>query len=86
MNANYSDRLKISTSQVLFGNMLNLDRGIFLKHPERLVFQSLSADMSKLLAMQDNLLKASAKEFLRTDSLRLTTKELHKHTDYLPNT
>ena len=76
----------MSSSQMLFGNMLNLDRGICLKHPERLISQSLSAYMSKLLAMQDNLLKASAEEFLRTDSLRLTTKELHKHTDYLPNT
>ena len=37
----------------------------------------LSAYMSKLLAMQDNLVKASARELLRTDSLRLTTKEPH---------
>ena len=27
-NANYSDRLKISSSQMLFGNMLDLDRGV----------------------------------------------------------
>ena len=37
LNANYSDRLKISSSQMLFGNMLDLDRGIFLEHPEHLV-------------------------------------------------
>ena len=86
LNANYSDRLKISSSQMLFGNMLNLDRGIFLKHPERLVYKSLSGYMSKLLSMQDNLLKASAAELLRTDTLRLTTKELHKHTVFLPDT
>ena len=42
--------------------------------------------MSKLLSMQDNLLKASAAELLRTDTLRLTTKELHEHTVYLPDT
>ena len=30
LNANYSDRLKISSSQMLFGNMLNWDRGIYL--------------------------------------------------------
>ena len=86
LNANYSDRLKISSSQMLFGNMLNLDRGIFLEHPERLVYKSLSGYMSKLLSMQDNLLKASAAELLRTDTLRLTTKELHKHTVFLPDT
>ena len=28
LNANYSDRLKISSSQMLFGNMLDLDRGV----------------------------------------------------------
>ena len=67
--------------------MLKLDSGIFLKHPERLVYTSLSDYMSKLLSMQDSLLKASTKELLRTDTLRLTTEEeLHKHTVYLPDT
>ena len=42
--------------------------------------------MSKLLSMQDNLLKASAAELLRTDTLRLTTRELHEHTVYLRDT
>ena len=66
--------------------MLDLDRGIFLKHPERLQYKSLSGYMSKLLSMEDNLLEASAVELLRTDTLRLTTKELHEHTVYLPDT
>ena len=73
LNANYSDRLEISSSQMLFGNMLDLDRGIFLKNPERLQYKSLSSYMSKLLSMQNNLLKASAADLLRTDTLRLTT-------------
>ena len=29
--------------------------------------------------MQDNLLRASTAELLRTDSLRMTTKELYEH-------
>ena len=62
---------------MLFGDMLNLNRGIFLKHPERLIYKSLSGYMSKLRSMQDNLLKASAAELLRTDTLRLTTKITH---------
>ena len=53
---------------MLFGNMLDLDRGIVLKYPERLMHKSLSGYMSKLLFMQDNLLKASAAELLRTDT------------------
>ena len=36
--------------------------------------------------MLDNFLEASAKKLLRTDSLRLTTNELHKHTVYLSKT
>ena len=66
--------------------MLDLDRGIFLKHLERLKYKSSSGYMSKLQSMQDNLLKASAAELLSTDTLRLTTKELHEHTVYLPDT
>ena len=38
--------------------------------------------MSDLLAIQDNLLKASAEELLRTDVLHMTTKE---HKEYLPD-
>ena len=30
LNSNHSDRLKISASQMLFGNVITLDRGIFL--------------------------------------------------------
>ena len=30
LNSNHSNRLKISAAQMLFGNMLNSDRGIFL--------------------------------------------------------
>ena len=36
INLNHSDRLKISAAQLLFGNVLHLDRGIFLPHAERL--------------------------------------------------
>ena len=85
LNSNHSDRLKISASQMLFGNMLNLDRGIFIKYPERLVRKPLSNYMSELLSIQDNLLNASAKELLRTDLLHMTMSEQNKHTEYEPD-
>ena len=44
--------------------------------------QTFSKYMSSLISIQDNLLKASAKELLRTDLLHLTTKEQNKHTEY----
>ena len=38
--------------------------------------------MSDFLAIQDNLLKASAEELLRTDLLHMTTKEQNIHKEY----
>ena len=70
---NHCDRLKISASQLLFGKLLNLDRGIFLPEAGRLVLESrpLSQNMSQMLEIQDSLLKASAKELLRADLLNI---------------
>ena len=52
LNSNHSDRLKISAAQMLFGNMLNLDRGIFLPLDERPVsIRPLSLYASEMLAM-----------------------------------
>ena len=83
LNSNYSDRLRISSSQMLFGNVLNLDRGIFLPREERQPSNKpLSKYLSDLILMQDNLLKASAKELLRTDLLHLTSKEQNVHKEY----
>ena len=71
---------------MLFGNMLNLDKGIFTPKSERsLASKPLSRYMGDLLAIQDNLLKASAEELLRTDLLHMTTKEQNMHMEYLPN-
>ena len=85
-NSNNSDWLKISAPQMLFGNMLNLDKGIFIPISEcSSSSKPLSQYMSDLLAIQDNLLKASAEELLRTDLLHMTTKEQNIHKEYLPN-
>ena len=68
LNSNRSDRLKISAAQMLFGNMLNLDRGIFLPLEEMPVsIRPLSLYASEMLAMQKNLLEKFAAELLRTD-------------------
>ena len=83
LNSNHSDRLKISASQMFFGNMLDLDAGIFDKFSSRSASDKpLSKNMSNLLSIQGNLVKVSAKELLRTDLLHLTTKEQNKHTEY----
>ena len=69
---------------MLFGNMLNLDEGILIPQSERSsASKPLSQDMSDLLAVQDNLLEASAEELLRTNLLHMTTKEQNIHKEYL---
>ena len=86
LNANYSDRLKISSSQLLFGNMLKLDRGIFLpKEEQTSPVKSLSQYASKLIKMQTNLLQASAKELLRTDNLHQSFTEQFQHKEFTPD-
>ena len=55
LNSSHSDRLKISAAQMLFGNILNLDRGIFLPLEERPVsIRPLSLYTSEMLAMKKN--------------------------------
>ena len=71
---------------MLFGNMLNLDKGIFIPKSERSsTSKPLSQYMSDLLAIQDNLLKASAEELLRNDLIHMTTKEQNIYKEYLPD-
>jgi transposase InsO family protein len=86
LNSNYSDRLKISAADLLFGKIVNLDRGLFLPQEERLLpTKPLSTYMSNLLNIQDNLLKASAKELLRTDLLHQSSKLILIPQEYVPN-
>jgi Chromo (CHRromatin Organisation MOdifier) domain len=87
LNLSHSDRLKISAAELLFGNVLKLDRGTFLPPSERLAIESkpLPKYMSDFLKMQDSLLKSSAKELLRTDLLHQTQCQIAQLVEYPPN-
>ena len=77
LNANYSDRLKVSAAELLFGKMLDLDSGLFMPREERSHSTSLapiSSYMQKLLDTQDSLLKIAVENSLLIDSLHLTSK------------
>ena len=84
LNSSHNDRLKISASQLLFGNVLKLDRGIFLPPAKRNFSDDkpFSKRMSNLLKTQDSLLKASAKELLRTDLLHQSQSQNFQHVEY----
>ena len=83
MNSN-SDRLKISAPQMLFGNTLNVDRGIFVNIPGTKSAIPLSQHLDSILPLHKiwiqfitgNSLQAFAKELLRTDEMNM--KERHR--------
>jgi hypothetical protein len=64
LNAAYSDHTKVSSSQLLFGNAINLDRGLFLLP---LQDQPLSAHMSKMLHIQDEIMTTAREVLKNTD-------------------
>ena len=78
MNSN-SDRLKISAPQMLFGNTLNVDRGIFVNIPGTKSAIPLSQHLDSILPIlkiwiqfiTGNSLQAFAKELLRTDEMNM---------------
>ena len=87
INSNHSDRLRISSAQLLFGNCVNLDRDMFRPIDEVPPSKkSMSVYISNLLKTQDSLRKAAAKELLRTDLLHMTHKKQLQHMDYQPGT
>ena len=84
INSNYSDRLKISAADLLFGKVLSLDRGIFLpKTEQNPTTKPMSQHAAKMLKMQNNLLNASAKELLRTDLLHQASSNVFEHKEFL---
>ena len=77
LNANHSDRLKVSASELLFGKMLDLDSGLFIPREERIPLspsETISAYMQKLLAMQDSILKIAKENSLLVDSSHMASK------------
>jgi len=84
MNATFSDRTKLSSSQLLFGNALNLDRGIFTPPSEiQRDLEPLSDYMIKLLATQDAIMTIARNNIIFADSTHLGSYPAPR-TDYAP--
>jgi hypothetical protein len=85
LNAAYSDHTKISASQLLFGNALNLDRGLFLPPAERPDMQlPLSDHVSLMLRLQDEIM-SKAREVLKTSDEGHMAHFPNKPTQYPPD-
>ena len=66
----------MSASDLLFGQMINLDYGLFITPEERENSTSMPLQdyMIKLLAIQDSLIKAANKRMLSLDKIHLSSK------------
>jgi transposase InsO family protein len=86
LNAAYSDHTKVSASQLLFGNAINLDRGLFLPVLERPIQeQPLSTTVSKMLRLQDEVMNTAREVLKLTDDLHMASFPNKKPTEHLPN-
>jgi hypothetical protein len=84
MNARFSDRTKLSSATILFGNAINLDRGIFAPPSEvSRDAQPLFKYMINLLAVQDNIITIARNNIIFTDSMQLGNYP-PKRTEYAP--
>ena len=87
LNAAYSDRTHMSSSQILFGNAINLDRSLFLPQVERPAQgQPLSAHMSKMLKFQDEVMEKARHILKESDDKHIASASTKVFTTYLPGT
>jgi transposase InsO family protein len=83
LNAAYSDRTNVTSSQLLFGNAINLDRGLFLPPLERPVTnEPLSIHMSQMLQFQDEVMTKARDIFKKTDDLHMASFSKVKPTEF----
>jgi hypothetical protein len=83
----YSDRTNMSSSQMIFGNAINLDRGLFLPPLERPIQgKPLSDHMSKMIKFQDEVMTKARTILSDSDSLHNASKSNIIPTAYKPGT
>ena len=74
MNSSYHEVTGISPAEMLFGNAVKLDRGLFLTPAERnasVLIKPLSESAANLLRIQDELISYAKESLQLTDSQRL---------------
>jgi hypothetical protein len=86
INSAYSDRTGITPASMLFGNALDLDRGIFLPLSERTDADApLSETMSRMFAFQDKIVNKARTVLIETDQLHMAKLQGKSITVYPPN-
>jgi hypothetical protein len=85
LNSSYNERTKIAPAQLLFGNAVDLDRGILLPFEEQPpLTQSLTKTTSKLLQAQNTLFNLAQKILCETDGVH-NSQNTNTVTEFMPN-
>lgn len=73
MNSSIHESLGVSPAQILFGNSINLDRGIFLDHVEGIPEERLSIWMAKMLKAQATIMEVARRNLQAKDNVHMLT-------------
>ena len=69
LNTNVNERTKVAPAQLVYGNAINLDRGILIPFDEiPLTPNSLTKSTSDMLTQQDNLMRIATDNLLLEDN------------------
>jgi transposase InsO family protein len=83
LNAAYNGQTKVSAAQILFGNSIILDNGLFLPPEERLEQDTpLSVHMSQMLRFQDEVMTKAGDVLKSTDELHMASFTKVKPTEF----
>jgi hypothetical protein len=83
LNAAYNGQTKVSAAQILFGNTIQVDNGLFLPPVKRLEQDTpLSVHKSQMLRFQDEVMTKARDVLKSTDKLHMATFTKMKPTEF----
>ena len=69
LNTNVNERTKVALAQLVYGNAINLDRGILIPFDEtQLTPDTLTKSTSDMLTQQNNLMRIATDDLLLADN------------------
>ena len=82
MNASKVASIGVSAAELLFGNAISLDRGIFMDQKDGAGTASLSARASKMLAAQQKLIEVAQRTQHRINDAHIVARDAERLTEF----
>jgi len=84
INSHFSERTKISPASIMFGNAIDLDRGIFAAMPETYNYPrgSLSTQMARMLREQSIMIELHRERIEKGDAEHTQTQQSVSYTEF----